>query len=525
MTRNAALDLAPEEFRRIGHGLVDQLADFLAGLPSRRVTPGETPADVRAAIAAHRPLPEFGANPEALAAGAANLLFEHSLFNGHPRFFGYITSSAAPIGAFGDFIASVLNCNVGAWKLAPAATEIEAQTIRWIAEFIGYPVDCGGLLVSGGNMANIAAFLAARAAQAGPYVRKGGVRALDRPLRCYCSAETHTWVQKAADLSGLGTDSIRWIACDDRQRIDMAKLRAQIRRDREQGDQPFLVIGTAGSVSTGAVDPLPELAALCREEGLWFHVDGAYGGVAANVPGTPDDLKGLALADSVVVDPHKWLYAPLEAGCVLVRNVEALRNAFSYHPPYYSFDTEAINYFDLGPQNSRGFRALKIWLAFQQAGRTGYLGTIGADIALADRAFEVFDDHPDFEAVTRNLSICTFRYVPGELRGNEPALDELNRALLAAIETGGEVFLSQAMVGGRFLLRMCIVNFRTSIDDVELLPERIAAIGRGLLAERTNDDCRQRTSQADSKPSAFIHASAQSGQKPCESRASECPSM
>src|SRR4051812_35597029 len=233
MTRNAALDLAPDDFRRIGHGLVDQLADFLAGLPSRRVTPGETPAVVRAAIAAHRPLPEFGANPEALTAGAANLLFEHSLFNGHPRFFGYITSSAAPIGAFGDFIASVLNCNVGAWTLAPAATEIEAQTIRWIAEFIGYPVDCGGLLVSGGNMANIVAFLAARAAQAGPDVRKSGVRALPRPLRCYCSAETHTWVQKAADLSGLGTDSIRWIPCDDRQRIDVPLLRERILRDRE----------------------------------------------------------------------------------------------------------------------------------------------------------------------------------------------------------------------------------------------------------------------------------------------------
>jgi glutamate/tyrosine decarboxylase-like PLP-dependent enzyme len=482
MTRNAALDLAPEDFRRIGHGLVDQLADFLGGLSSRPVTPGETPAQVRAAIAAHRPLPEYGANPAALIAGAASLLADHSLFNGHPRFFGYITSSAAPIGAFGDFIASVLNANVGGWKLAPAATEIEAQTIRWIAEFIGYPVDCRGLLVSGGNMGNIVAFLTARAAQAGPDVRKSGVRALDRPLRCYCSAETHTWVQKAADMSGLGTDSIRWIPCDDGQRIDVALLRERIRRDREQGDQPFLVIGTAGSVSTGAVDPLPELAALCREEGLWFHVDGAYGGVAANVPGTPADLRGLALADSVVVDPHKWLYAPLEAGCVLVRNVEALRNAFSYHPPYYSFDTEAINYFDLGPQNSRAFRALKIWLAFQQAGRTGYVRSIADDIALAERAFQAFDDHPDFEAVTRNLSICTFRYAPLELRGDEAALDELNRSLLAAIETGGDAFLSQAMVNGRFLLRMCIVNFRTTVEDVESLPALIAAAAERIGA-------------------------------------------
>jgi glutamate/tyrosine decarboxylase-like PLP-dependent enzyme len=487
--RTAAVELPPEEFRRIGHRLVDQLADFLAGLRSRAVTPGETPAAVRAAIASDRALPESGRDPESLAAEAVDLLSAHSLFNGHPRFFGYITSSAAPIGAFGDFIAAVLNCNVGGWKLAPVATEIEAQTIRWIAEFIGYPVDCGGLLVSGGNMANIVAFLAARAAKAGPGIRKAGVGAADRQLRCYCSTETHTWIQKAADLSGLGTDSIRWIPCDERQRVDVSRMRAQIAEDRARGEQPFLVVGTAGSVSTGAVDPLPELAALCREEGLWFHVDGAYGGVAANVPGTPADLKGLALADSLVVDPHKWLYAPLEAGCVLVRRTQDLLNAFSYHPPYYSFDTDAINYFDLGPQNSRSFRALKIWLAFQQAGRVGYLRTIADDISLAERAFQVFREHPDFEAVTRNLSICTFRYVPRELRARvgseetEALLDRLNRSLLAQIEAGGEAFLSNAVVDGKFLLRICIVNFRTSLEDVESLPDRIAGLGARTFTE------------------------------------------
>ena len=414
--RTAAVELSPDDFRKIGHRLVDHLADFLAGLRSRAVTPGETPAAVRSAIASNRTLPEFGSDPASLATDAADLLFAHSLFNGHPRFFGYITSSAMPIGAFGDFIAAVVNCNVGAWKLAPAATEIEAQTIRWIAEFIGYPVDCGGLLVSGGNMANIVGFLVARAAKAGADIRKAGVRAIAKPLRCYCSAETHTWIQKAADLSGLGTDSIRWIPCDKRQRVDVSRLRAQVKHDRERGEQPFLVVGTAGSVSTGAVDPLPELAALCEEEGLWFHVDGAYGGLAANVAGAPDDLKGIALADSAVVDPHKWLYAPVEAGCVLVRKTQDMLNAFSYRPPYYSFDTDAINYFDLGPQNSRAFRALKIWLAFQQAGRAGYLQTIADDISLAEHAFRLFNEHPDFEAVTRNLSICTFRYVPRALR-------------------------------------------------------------------------------------------------------------
>src|SRR5262249_34513333 len=175
---------------------------------------------------------------------AADLLSTHSLFNGHPRFFGYITSSAAPIGALADLIASVINCNVGAWKLAPAATEIEVQTIRWIAEFIGYRTDCGGLLVSGGNMANFVGFLAARAAAGGLDLRKEGVCA-SRPLRCYCSRETHTWIQKAADMAGLGTDSVRWVACDNRQRLDVSALQAAVQQDIERGDQPFLVVGTA----------------------------------------------------------------------------------------------------------------------------------------------------------------------------------------------------------------------------------------------------------------------------------------
>jgi len=434
------MELTPDAFREIGHELVDRLADHLAGLRSGRVTPGETPQQVRAALGTDRPLPEAGANPASIARNATELLLNHSLFNGHPRFFGYVTSTPTPIGAFGDLIAAVANPNVGAWVIDPAATEIEAQTVRWIAEFIGYPADCGGLLVSGGNMANFVGFLAARARKGGAEIRKAGVAGVAKRLRCYCSTETHTWVQKAADISGLGTDSVRWIASDEEQRLDLAALGEQVRRDRESGDQPFLVAGTAGTVSTGAVDPLHDIADFCAREGLWFHVDGAYGGLAAQVPGVPQDLRGIALADSVAVDPHKWLYAPVEAGCVLVRKPEYLLNTFSYHPPYYNFDADRINYYDLGPQNSRGFRALKIWMALQQAGRDGYVRAIGDDIELAQHAFQLFGSHPEFEAVTCGLSICTFRYVPAGLRAGigssetEQVLNDLNKALLSAIE-------------------------------------------------------------------------------------------
>jgi aromatic-L-amino-acid decarboxylase len=375
--RIAPLEMSPSEFRKAGYRLVDQVAEWLCSLPERPVAPNESSTALWALLGSSS-LPEQGRDASSLLDEAAGLLFDHSVFNGHPRFMGFITSSAAPIGALGDLLAAAVNPNVGASLLAPMASEIEAQTVRWIAELIGYPGDCGGLLVSGGNMANFVCFLAARKAKAGWDVRTGGMGTeKSRRLRVYTSGETHTWIQKATDMFGLGTDAIRWIPVDEELRMDTTVLRTQIQADSDAGDLPFLVIGTAGTVSTGAVDPLLELAAICREYGLWFHVDGAYGALAAilldesKAVEVPPDLRGIREADSVAVDPHKWLYAPLEAGCALVRTPELLRDAFSYHPPYYNFDedsTASINYYEYGPQNSRGFRALKVWLALRQAG-------------------------------------------------------------------------------------------------------------------------------------------------------------
>jgi glutamate/tyrosine decarboxylase-like PLP-dependent enzyme len=480
--RVSPLAMGSREFRAVGHQLIDRIAGFLDSLPERRVTPGEAPSDVREALGAERSLPRQGADPALLLGRAADLLFEHSLFNGHPRFWGYITSSAAPIGALGELLAAAVNPNVGAWLLSPMASEIEAQTIRWIAEMLNYSTDCGGLFVSGGNMANFVCFLAARQAKAGWDVRAKGMAGAR--LRVYCSKETHTWIQKAADMSGLGTDAIRWIAADDQLRIDIAALREQIAGDIEAGDRPFLVVGTAGSVSTGAIDSLAELAAICREFDLWFHVDGAYGGLAAVLPDAPDELAGLREADSVAVDPHKWLYAPLEAGCALVRDAEKLRDAFAYHPPYYHFGMEAINYFDLGPQNSRGFRALKVWLALQQVGRDGYVQMLSDDIRLARELFRRIPQYPALEAFTQSLSITTFRYVPSGLDSREEKveqyLDELNRELLTRLQNSGEAYLSNAVIHGKFALRACIVNFRTTLADVEALLPLVVRIGGEL---------------------------------------------
>ncbi|HKR85056.1 MAG TPA: aspartate aminotransferase family protein [Terriglobales bacterium] len=487
--RHAPLAMDAAMFRKLGHRLVDQLAGFLESLPLGPVTRDESPSVVRDALDLTGPLPEMGTDPGPLLENAAELLFAHSLFNGHPRFFGYITAPPAPIGILGDFLAAALNSNVGAWTLSPAATEVESQTIRWIAELIHYPVNCGGLLVSGGNMANFICFLAARTAKAGWDVRKQGLwENSGRRLRAYCSSETHTWMQKATDLGGIGTESIRWIATDSKLRMDVPALHRQIEADRAAGDVPFLVVGTAGSVSTGTVDPLPEICALCKQYGLWFHVDGAYGGFAAAVSHAHDDLRGLGLADSVAVDPHKWLYAPLEAGCALVRDPEMLRAAFAYHPPYYHFEEKVTNYFDCGPQNSRGFRALKVWLALKQVGGEGYRNMIAEDIRLSQAMALAVSRHQELQLMTQELSITTFRYVPRDLRGRlgeaevELHLDRLNRELLDRLQRGGEIFISNAVVGGRYLLRACIVNFHTTHADVEAVPNIVVRIGRELDA-------------------------------------------
>jgi aromatic-L-amino-acid decarboxylase len=486
-SRDAPLRMPADEFRRAGHALVDSIAGFLESLAQRPVAPSESPAAVQELIAAGRAFPQEGTEAGALLAHASTLLFDHSLFNGHPRFFGYITASPAPIGMLGDLLAAAVNANVGSWRLAPVATEIEAQTVRWIADLIGFSDPCGGLLVSGGNMANIVGLLAARAAAATWDVRKGGTAGgATSQLRIYASAETHTWIQKAADIAGLGTDSIRWIPTDADLRMNTTALRHAIEHDQRRGELPMIVIGTAGSVSTGAIDPLREIAEICRQEGIWCHVDGAYGALAATIPGVPTDLGSLSLADSVAVDPHKWMYAPLEAGCLIVRDPATLRAAFSYHPPYYHFGQQATNYIDYGPQNSRGFRALKVWLAMQQVGRVGYVRMIGDDIRLSQRMHAAVSAHPDLESVTQSLSISTFRFVPRELqeRSAEPGvatyLNTLNEALLERIQQSGELFVSNAVIGGHYVLRACIVNFNTTAVDVDAVSPIVVRLGADI---------------------------------------------
>jgi glutamate/tyrosine decarboxylase-like PLP-dependent enzyme len=339
-------------------------------------------------------------------------------------------------------------------------------------------------MVSGGNMANMLGFFAARRAQAGWDIRAEGLHAEKRQLTLYASRETHTWVEKAADISGLGTNAIRWVATTAQQQIDVTELERQIATDRNNGFLPFLLIGTAGNVSTGAVDPLGALSALARKHDLWFHVDGAYGAPAAALPDAPADLHLLRKADSIALDPHKWLYNPIEVACTLVRNPQHLLDAFSFTPPYYTFDEDEADpgndYYTMGLQNTRGFRALKVWLTLQNTGRNGYIRLIGNNIALAQNLFEAAEKHPELEACTRNLSITTFRYIPPGIDSRDEKLNQLNTALLTKLQKGGQAFLSNAIVDGKYLLRACFVNFRTTKNDIDRLIEIVVRIGREI---------------------------------------------
>ena len=485
--RNASMEITKEEFKSIGYQLIDRIAGFLDTIDEKPVTPGEGPQALQK-ILGISPFPDNGSPVEDIISNATELLMNHSLLNGHPKFMGYITSSPAPIGMLADLLAAAVNPNVGAHILSPMATEIEKQTVQWLAEFIGVSPDYGGILVSGGNMANFTAFLAARTAKAPKNIKEDGLGSASKKLMIYCSKTTHTWVEKAAILFGHGSKSTRWIPTDTTNKMDNDLLEQAIKKDLKDGHQPFMVVGTAGDVSTGVVDNLNGIASICKTYDLWFHIDGAYGIPAAIVPELNQVFQGIKEADSLALDPHKWLYSPLEAGCTLVKNPKHLTDTYSSHPEYYNFSKNdhgpALNFYEYGLQNSRGFRALKVWMALRQVGRNGYLKMIREDIGLSQLFFQLANNHEELEAVTQSLSITTLRYVPfgygDKSEGNEKYLNTLNEALLDNLQLGGQVFLSNAIVNHKYCLRGCIVNFRTSKKDIEEIIDIIVREGKQM---------------------------------------------
>ena len=485
--RESPIAITGDEFKKIGYQLIETISHFIDNINEKPVTTGETSKQIQTVLG-NASLPEHGTSVSELISKTSDLLLNHSLLNGHPKFFGYITSSPAPIGALADLLADTVNPNVGANILSPMATAIEKQTVKWLAEFIGVSSSCGGILVSGGNMANFTAFLAARTAKAPKVLKEEGLANMHSEMVFYCSKATHTWIEKAAVLFGHGTKAIRWIPTDADNKMNIDVLSQTIKEDLKIGKKPFLVVGNAGDVSTGVVDNLSAIAAICKEQDLWFHIDGAYGIPAAVIPKYKNLFDGIKEADSIALDPHKWLYAPLEAGCTLIKNPQHLIDTYSSHPVYYNFsnqdDEPTMNYYEYGFQNSRGFRALKVWMALQQVGKNGYIEMINEDIELSQLLFEEAQKHVELEAVAQNLSITTFRYVPTGFKQdetkNETYLNTLNEKLLNELQQGGKVFLSNAVVADKYCLRCCIVNFRTSRKDIVEIVDIIVSEGRKI---------------------------------------------
>jgi aromatic-L-amino-acid/L-tryptophan decarboxylase len=487
-----AVGIDGERFRSIGHELVDRLGHFFNALhdgPVWRATSG----DELARLLGRGPLPSAGADAGALVTRAAELCLEHSVFVGHGRFWGYVHGAASPLGALADLLASALNSPVTSPRTGPVSSAIEGQAVRWLAELVGFPAG-GGLFLSGGSMANLVALRAALHARLPWDIRELGMtHPRAAAVRVYATRETHTSIAKALSLLGLGTRALVEIAVDAAGRMSPDDLVRRVTLDRDQGLEPLVVVGTAGTTSTGAVDPLPAIAAVCRERGLWLHVDGAYGAPACLSPLAPPDILGLREADSLVVDAHKWLYQPLEAGCVLVRDPRLLYDAFCVQSSYYSLSgapraDELLPLRDQGPQTSRGFRALKVWLSLQHLGRDGYAARVNEDIELARHLYALAARHPELEACSQGLSITTFRYVPSALARDAEThrayLDDLNREIVARLQDSGVAYPSHTTVRGAYVLRACVVNFNTTRADVEALPALVADLGARLHAER-----------------------------------------
>ena len=463
-----SLDITKEALDEISSRAAALVSEYFATIRERPVLAPNYAGKTKEAVELE--LPREGRPLDELI-DECRTVMDLSRHNGHPRFFGYVASPSTPIGAYADLIASALNANITCWRSGPGGTEIEQLVVRWLGSLIRYDENAKGLLTSGGSMANMIALLIASRRKTGVEVARTGLWNAGAPLTIYASEEVHLSIPKAADILGFGRDQVRMIGCDERQRMRAAELRTRINTDLGNGFRPFCVIASAGTVNTGVVDPLKEIADVAREFDLWLHVDGAYG-----APGVLDQSKselfaGLERADSVSLDPHKWLFVPVDAGCLLFRDPVAAATAFSTEEADYIkvhglTEDAAFAYWDYGVELSRRFRALKVWLTLGYYGSRRLAEAISEDNALAAYFGELVSVADDFELLAPvELSICCFRYVVKN--ASESELDRLNEKIMATVQKGGRAYLSNATVNGKFALRACITNFRTTKADIE----------------------------------------------------------
>lgn len=467
------IDLSPESFRALGYQAVDLIVERLTALPALPVRQ-PVPAEMRDLLM-HSDIPVEGTDPAQLLNLLAELVMPYPMGNSSGRFFAWVNSPPAPMGILAELIAAAIDPSVAGGD--HAATYVEHGVLNWIKTIFGFPGDSGAILTSGGSVANLIPLAVMRNVKSKGDIRAQGFTGENAaPMVIYTSAQGHSCIQKAIELLGFGSDYLRKIPVKPDYRIDVEALEAQIAADRAAGLRPVCVAANAGTVNTGAIDPFDTLADLCEREGLWFHVDGAYGGFGILAEQTAGMYKGIERADSLAVDPHKWLYLPVECGCAIVRDAQAMRDTFSLVPPYIRDDRALPWFSEFGIQQTRGFKALKLWVTMQQLGLDGYRELITRDVALAKSLQAKICARNDFSLVAAGpLSVTCFLYTPPGVS----EVEALNRRLIPIVQAEGKAFLTGTELDGRFALRACIVNFRTTDADLDLLLDTIAEAGNG----------------------------------------------
>jgi len=470
------LEPSADEIRKWSNSVAQFMIDYLEGLRRRPVYRHTSSREIRSRL--DPALPVKGTDFDSLLNVFQETIVRFSRQNAHPRMLGYVQSPGTPIAVFADLLASTLNANLTIWRSAPAPVDLERLTIDWIRQILGFKTGAGGLFVSGGSMANLIGIAMAR--QTKDYS--------SAPLRLYASSETHFSVAKAAALLGIGRENVRYVAVDERFRIRTDDLVAKIIADREAGYVPFCVVANAGTVNTGAIDPLAEIRETADHFQLWMHVDGSYGAFAVLAESARKLFEGMEQADSIALDPHKWLYLPVDVGCVIYHDPEIARAAFAHEAEYTRmFGEEADEAFvcwDYGPELSRRFRALKVWMLLKGVGLDSLSAAIESNLACARYLESMVLASDDFEmAAPVELSIFCFRHVPARLRNKSPkAIDAFNERLLVALQRDGSSYLSNATLGDRFALRGCVLNYRTTLRDMEILLDDLRRVAKSFLS-------------------------------------------
>jgi aromatic-L-amino-acid decarboxylase len=473
-----------DEIQRIGYRVVDLIADHLSTLPSEPVFRPVPPALARQFLTT--PAPVWPVAAEEILRQFEETIEPYPFGNGHPRFWGWVNSPPAVMGVFADALAAAMNPSCAGGN--HAAVYVERQVINWFRDMLGFPDGSMGLLVSGGSMATMTGLAVARHVKSGVDTRVNGLRSAPRPFAFYMSSEAHGCARKAIELLGFVSTSIRTIATDIDYRMKVDALEAALEEDRARQVRPIAVVATAGTTNTGAIDDLDAIATVCRRYDVWLHVDAAYGGPAILSTEYGHALRAIAKADSVALDPHKWMFVPVEAGMVIVRDADAMRSAFSLVPPYIRQAGSAGEVYgppwfsEYGFQQTRGFRALKVWMTMQQLGLNGFKAVIEENLALARYLADRLRSAPDFGVMAPpDLSVVCFRFLDPS-SPDEESQAALNRRLLERLQLGGEAFLTSTELGGRFVLRACIVNHRSTRGDIDRMLDAVRGIGRDLVS-------------------------------------------